>query len=69
MLVLTRRAGEEIDIGTHVKVLVVSIARGKVKLAIAAPIEIPVNRAEITAKIQAQEVSSPLRELLNERLF
>jgi carbon storage regulator len=55
MLVLTRRAGEEIDIGNHVKVVVVSIARGKVKLAIVAPIDVRVNRAEITAKLQAGE--------------
>jgi carbon storage regulator len=59
MLVLTRRAGEQIDIGSHVKVVVVSISRGKVKLAIAAPVDIRVNRAEVTAKLQAEEVPNP----------
>jgi len=58
VLVLTRRPGEEVDIGTDVKIVVVSITRGKVKLAIAAPLEICVNRAEITAKIQAQDSGS-----------
>ena len=69
MLVLSRRAGQEIDIGAHVKVLVVSIAPGKVRLAITAPIEIPVNRAEITARIQTEKIPSPSREPCNERLF
>jgi carbon storage regulator len=53
MLVLSRRAGEQIDIGNHVKIVVVSVVRGRVKLGIAAPVDVRVNRAEITAKLQS----------------
>ena len=59
MLVLTRREGEEIDIGNHVKVVVVRIVRGRVKLAIAAPPDVRVNRAEITAKLKTEDVPCP----------
>ncbi len=55
MLVLTRREGEEIKIGNHITILVVSSTHGKVKLGIAAPKEVAVHRAEIAAKLLAEE--------------
>ncbi|MEX2091441.1 MAG: carbon storage regulator [Pirellulales bacterium] len=69
MLVLSRRGGEEIQIGSHVTVLVVKIGRGKVRIGIAAPKEIPVHRAEIAAKLSAEEVSRPFKEAVYDRLF
>ena len=69
MLVLSRRDGEEIQIGSHVTVLVVKIGRGKVRIGIAAPKEIPVHRAEITAKLSDEEVSRPFKEAVYDRLF
>jgi carbon storage regulator len=62
MLVLSRRDGEEIQIGRHVTVLVVKAKRGKVRLGVAAPKEIPVHRTEIAAKLSAEELPKPVRE-------
>ncbi len=47
MLVLTRRVGEEIIIAENVRVTVVSVEGGKVRLGIAAPASVPVYRKEI----------------------
>ena len=66
MLVLSRRDGEEIKIGSHVTILVVSISRGKVKLGVEAPKEIPVHRAEIAAKVSAEEIQTQLMEVIHD---
>jgi len=50
MLVLTRRIGEEIVIAGDIRVRVVGVDRNKVRLAIAAPIAIRVDRAEVHAR-------------------
>jgi carbon storage regulator len=47
MLVLSRRVGEEIVIGGNVTVKIVSVQGGKVRLAITAPDNVTVDRAEI----------------------
>jgi carbon storage regulator len=47
MLVLTRRIGEEIVINDNIRVTVVSIDGGKVRLGIAAPPEVRVDRQEV----------------------
>ena len=47
MLVLSRRVGEEIVIADQVRVRVVSLRGKRVRLAIAAPEYIPIQRAEI----------------------
>jgi carbon storage regulator len=47
MLVLTRRIGEEIIIDNNIRVTVVSIDGGKVRLGIAAPPEVRVDRQEV----------------------
>jgi len=54
MLVLTRKLGEVIKIGDNVKVVIVSIDGGSVKLGIEAPEEVPVYREEIYEKIAAE---------------
>ena len=69
MLVFTRRNGEEIQIGGHVTVLVVKTGRGKVKLGIVAPKEVPVHRAEIAERMLAEENSRPLMEPSHDRFF
>lgn len=53
MLVLTRKQNECILIG-EVQVKVVSIARGRVKLGIVAPKDVPVFREEISRRISDQ---------------
>jgi carbon storage regulator CsrA len=50
MLVLTRRLGEEIVIAGDIRVVVVSIQGGKVRLGIRAPDDVRVDRQEIHAR-------------------
>ncbi|MBI3803053.1 MAG: carbon storage regulator CsrA [Nitrospirae bacterium] len=52
MLVLTRKLGEEIVIGEEIRVIVVEIKRGAVKLGIAAPPHTSIHRQEVFSKIQ-----------------
>lgn len=47
MLCLTRREGEEIRIGDHIRIVVDLIRGDKVILAIDAPRELPVHRKEV----------------------
>jgi carbon storage regulator len=51
MLVLSRKIGEEITIGSSVKVRVLSFDRGVVRLGIEAPRSVPVHRKEVYDKI------------------
>ena len=47
MLVLSRKLGEEIYIGDNITLKVVDIDRGKIRLGIVAPLDVPIYRAEI----------------------
>ena len=51
MLVLSRKIGEVITVGTSVKITVLSFDRGVVRLGIEAPKSIPVHRKEVYDKI------------------
>ena len=50
MLVLSRKVGEEIVIGGNIRIMVVEIRGGKVRLGIDAPKDVPVDRQEIHEK-------------------
>ncbi|MEK7637467.1 MAG: carbon storage regulator CsrA [Patescibacteria group bacterium] len=52
MLVLTRKLGEIIRVGDAVKITILEIRSGQVKLGIEAPPEIKVHREEVYARIQ-----------------
>src|SRR5262249_13771655 len=54
MLVLTRKLGEMIRIGDQIKVTVLEVRSGQVKLGIDAPTEGKVHREEVYARIQAE---------------
>jgi carbon storage regulator len=54
MLVLTRRVGEGITIGTNIRVVVVEIKGGQVRLGIEAPANVSVHRDEIYAKVREE---------------
>ncbi len=54
MLVLTRKTGEGISIGNGIKIRVVEIKAGQVRLGIEAPAEFRILREEIQAKVQSE---------------
>ena len=47
MLVLSRKAGEQIVIGPKIRVTVLEIQNGRVRLGFAAPRELPIHRQEV----------------------
>lgn len=51
MLVLTRKPGQAVRIGSELRIFVVSASRGHVKLAIEAPDHLAVHREEVFARI------------------
>lgn len=52
MLVLTRKTGESIVIGNHVRVTVLEMQGRQIRLGIEAPSEIPVHRGEVYERIK-----------------
>ena len=54
MLVITRKLGENIRIGDSVKITILEVRSGQVKLGIEAPPEVKVYREEIYARIQEE---------------
>lgn len=68
MLILQRKAGESLEIGENIKISVLAVEGGRVRLAIDAPQHVPILRSELktavdTNRESAQESRSPL-ELL-----
>jgi len=49
MLVLSRKLGEKIVIGDNISITVVDIDRGKIRLGIEAPRDVPIARQELLA--------------------
>jgi carbon storage regulator CsrA len=58
MLVLTRKATEEIQIGASIKVTVLATSGNRVKLGISCPAGISIRRAELPARKSAAAGSS-----------
>lgn len=54
MLILTRKLGENIRIGDRIKVTILDIKGGQVKLGIDAPPEVAVHREEIYERIREE---------------
>lgn len=54
MLVLTRKTGQEIVIDGEIRITVSSIGDGRVKIGIAAPPHVKIDRAEVAARIAAE---------------
>jgi carbon storage regulator len=50
MLVLTRKVGEEIVIGGDIRLTVVAVQGGKVRIGVSAPKEVVVDRQEVAEK-------------------
>jgi carbon storage regulator len=62
MLVLTRKTGEQIIIAGDIRITVNSVGEGRVKLGISAPPHVKVNRAEVAARIEAEEADDTVVE-------
>ncbi len=54
MLVLSRKTGETIRVGSEIELIVLGVARGRVKLGFAGPREVAIRRGE-----QADAVGGP----------
>lgn len=73
MLVLSRKIGEVITVGSQVEVTVLSFDRGIVRLGIEAPKSIPVHRKEVhdkiveTNKAASQTNINAVKELLSKQ--
>jgi carbon storage regulator len=66
MLVLTRRSGESIIIGNGIKLTVVSIGPGRVKLGIEAPPTVRIDREEIHTRILQEQAADVLAAVSEE---
>ena len=54
MLVLSRRCGESVTIGPDIRVVVLGIKSGQVRLGIEAPAAVAVHREEVYVRIQEE---------------
>jgi carbon storage regulator len=59
MLVLSRKAGERLMIGPNIVVTVLEVRGNVVKLGCVAPMEVPIHREEVKARLVAEEVGHP----------
>jgi carbon storage regulator len=55
MLILTRRVGESLMIGTEVTVTVMAVKGNQVRIGINAPKDVQVHREEIFERVQAEK--------------
>ncbi|MBX9653453.1 carbon storage regulator CsrA [bacterium] len=58
MLVLTRRAGEALFLGNDIKVTMIKVRGGQVRLAIEAPSSVSIHREELLKGGPGKKVSS-----------
>jgi carbon storage regulator len=59
MLVLSRKLGEKIYIGDNICITVVDIDRGKIRLGIEAPRDVPIYRQELLPLNQPRPTNQP----------
>jgi carbon storage regulator len=56
MLILKRKAGEGIDVGENVRIVLKEISGGHVKISIEAPMDVRVRRSETAASIREENL-------------
>ncbi len=62
MLVLARKEGETIHIGDSIVIQLISCTRGRARIGISAPTEIPVMRGELVVEGLSQPLDEPESE-------
>ncbi|RMF06626.1 MAG: carbon storage regulator [Candidatus Neomarinimicrobiota bacterium] len=60
MLILTRKSGEKIRIGNDILIQPMKSGKGKVKIGITAPDNVPIYREELYLQIQTQNQEARL---------
>jgi carbon storage regulator len=65
MLVLTRRIGESIIIGNGIKLTVVTVAPGRVRIGIDAPPSVRVDREEVYHRVQKEVAEEKAVDVLD----
>ena len=64
MLVLTRRTGESIIIGNGIRLTVVSVGPGRVKIGVEAPPSVRVDREEVHARVLREKADEKAADVL-----
>jgi carbon storage regulator len=59
MLILTRRVGESVMVGTEVTVTVPGVKGNQVRLGVNAPMEVAIHREEIYERVKDQKAQQP----------
>lgn len=65
MLILSRKADEEIIIGDNIRITVVQIRGNQIRLGISAPDDISIRRSEVAPLQRKEEHSSSQFEFVN----
>ena len=63
MLILSRKINESLVINNNIVITVVEVGRGKVRIGIEAPTEIPVHRQEVYDAIKLGEIDAKSKKL------
>lgn len=61
MLVLTRKANQTINIGDDIKIKIIEIGNGFVKIGIEAPKDMPIYREELYEKLKQFNVEAAMQ--------
>ena len=65
MLVLSRKVGEQIRIGSEIYVTVVSVKGNRVTLGIDAPKHVRVDRSELASRVASEQAAIPAPTLID----